>query len=323
MQNRPASIARRPIRKRKAARVAWRVFIMLFFVFAIGASTGVGFLCFRSPIVRGMISDSWSGKWQPATAFAGKNEITVMILGRDVDRDRRGQVVRTNGRTDAIMVARLDFENKTANVLSIPRDTRVRIPGYRGHHKINAAHAFGGPELTARTIQSFLGVTPEQYVVVDYDSFERALDDLGGLTINVSKQMDYDDNWGNLHIHLKPGVQAVAGKQALGFVRFRKSNDGVGDSDQNRIARQQQFVVALKQKMLSPTTFFRLPNVLQTVRSGVNTSMTDAQLMCIAQFVKGLPSSSVHMVTLPSHEGRSYVTAEDTEARDLVRRMFN
>lgn len=284
--------------------------------------TGGGYLCIKSPVVRNMIHDRFAGDWKPAAAFPGQSEITVMLLGRDVDRDRHGNIVKTNGRTDTIMLARLDFANKTANILSIPRDTRVRIPGHRGRHRINAAHAYGGPELTAETIEGFLNIKPDQYVVISYDSFEKALDTIGGLDIKVIKQMDYDDNWGNLHIHLKPGQQRLGGKDALGYVRFRKSNDGVADTDQDRIARQQQFIFAAKQKMLATSTFFRLPDVISTIRTGVNSSMSDAQLMCMAQFLKGLPAEAIHTATLPSSSG-VYVTADDGEARDIVSKMFN
>jgi LCP family protein required for cell wall assembly len=295
---------------------------MSILVLGLTFGTSVGYLCVKSPVVRNMIHTRLSGDWKPESAFPGQSQVTVLLLGKDVDRDNHGNVVNTKGRTDSIMVARLDFTNKTANILSIPRDTRVRIPGH-GRHRINAAHAYGGPELTAETIENFLDIKSDQYVVIDYESFEKALDVLGGLQIDVAKEMNYDDNWGNLHIHLQPGRQVLCGKDALGFVRYRKSNDGAADTDQDRIARQQQFIFAAKQKLLSTSTFFKLPEVFGTIRSGVNSSMTDAQLMCIAQFIKSLPPASVHTATLPSPSG-VYVTADDSEAREqLVSKMFN
>jgi polyisoprenyl-teichoic acid--peptidoglycan teichoic acid transferase len=321
--NRLGGVTRRPIRRRKASRWLLKLGVIAIIALGLTVGSGVGYIYFQSPVVRGMMRDRMAGRWEPKEAFPNKSQITVMLLGRDKDRDRHGRALKTNGRSDTIMLAHLDFVNKTANILSIPRDTMVRIPGHRGRHKINAAHAYGGPELTAETIDNFLGVRPDEYVAIDYESFEKALDMIGGLHLNVTREMNYDDNWGGLHIHLKPGDQQLTGTQALGYVRYRKSNDGHGVPDQDRIARQQQFIMATKQKIIAPSTFFRIPDVIGTIRSGVNSSLDDAQLMCVAQFIKNLPPTAIHSATLPSSSGRVYVTADDSETRELVRKMFN
>ncbi|MEN6521425.1 MAG: LCP family protein [Armatimonadota bacterium] len=276
---------------------------------------------FGSQTVRQIVHDWRTGMWQPDKSFPGKDNITLLFLGKDVDLDNHARVLKTNGRTDTILLVRLDFKDQTANILSIPRDTRVRIPGYRGKHKINAAHAFGGPELCMETIENFLDIKPEEYIVVDYKSFEKAIDALGGLQVAVDKQMDYDDNWGNLHIHLKPGTQVLDGREALGFVRFRKSNDGHSVTDQQRIARQHQFLMAAKGKIMSKSVFLHLPELIDTLRSGVNSSMSDAQLMTVAKFIKTLPKESIRTAILPNNDS-VYVTAKDSDARKLVNQMF-
>lgn len=289
---------------------------------ALVAGTGVGYVYFGSPTFRQVVHDYRRGMWNVDKAFPNQDELTFMVLGRDVDRDRQARVVKTNGRTDTILLVRIDFRERTANILSIPRDTKVRIPGYRGQHKINAAHAFGGPELTADTIERFLNIRPEEYVVVNYESFSKAIDMLGGLEVTVDKQMDYDDNWGDLHIHLRPGKQLLDGREALGFVRFRKSNDGNSDSDHERIARQQQFLMALRDKTMSSSTFLKLPDIIETVRGGVNSSMSDAQMMALVRFIRSLPAESIRTATLPGTEGRVYVTADEDAARELIDEMF-
>ena len=115
------------------------------------------------------------GRLTPGRAFPGRTQVNVLLLGRDLDRDRHGQVVKTNGRTDTIILAHYDFADKCVNMLSIPRDTRVAIP-HHGHHKINAAHAYGGPNLACRTVGGLLGVHPDDYIVVDFEGFEKAVD---------------------------------------------------------------------------------------------------------------------------------------------------
>lgn len=324
-------MSRRPVRRRRSTRWIWRLGFALFLLVALVAGTGVGYIYFGSKTLRQMVRIVRQGDLRPAKAFPGQDELTVLFLGRDVDLDNHARVVHTRGRTDTIMLVHLDFANKTANMLSIPRDTKVRIPGYRGIRKINAAHALGGPELTIETVSNLLNglgiehsdnVQPEQYIVVDYTSFAKAIDLIGGLKVDVAKEMDYDDNWGNLHIHLKPGTQILEGKDALGYVRFRKSNDGRSVTDQDRIARQQQFLMAMKSKMVSPTAFVRMPSIIETIRSGVKSSMSDSQMMSIAQFVRSLPPGSIHTAILPSTNSRVYVTADRDAARKLVDSMF-
>jgi len=300
----------------------WRITVTLTLMLALAAGTGVGYLYFGSSTIRQMVHDWRLGLWRTEKAFPGRSAVTVMVLGRDVDRDNRDRILNTKGRTDTILLVRLNFAEQTANILSIPRDTLVRIPGYRGKHKINAAHAYGGPELTAQTIEEFLNVRPDECVVLDCKSFEKAVDMLGGLQVTVAKQMDYDDDWGDLHIHVSPGTQVLNGKQALGFARFRRSNDGRGDTDTERIQRQQQILMAAKEKVMSRSVFFRLPRVIDTIRAGIKSTMTDAQMMALASFAKRLPPSSIHMAILPGVEGRVYVTADDSAARELVYHMF-
>jgi len=308
---------RRPRRRRSLGRT-----ILLVFLLILGIAAIIPIRAYlKSSTLRRVAYFYATGLWKPEKAFPGRDSVTVLVLGRDADRDNRGQIVHSRGRADAILLVRLDFSDKKVSILSIPRDTLVDIPGH-GRHKINAAHAYGGSELMMQTIESFLGVKPEECVTVDYASFEKAIDCMGGLTINVTKKMDYDDNWGNLHIHLNPGRQTLDGRQSLGFVRYRKSNDGSADTDQERIARQQQFLMAVRSKVITPSAFFRLPDVIETARSGVTSSMSESQLMAVADFVRRLPNSSIEMVTLPGEPHKAYIKADMAAAREIVQRMF-
>jgi LCP family protein required for cell wall assembly len=291
-------------------------------LFSLLLGTMLGSFYFSSPTLRDTVSIWMRGGLSVDKAFPNEKEMNILLLGKDEDRDHHGQVVKTNARTDTIILAHFDFERKTANLLSIPRDTKVKIPGYRGKHKINAAHAYGGPELTMETITRFLNVQPDRYMVIDYNGFKEAINRLGGLEVTVDKELNYDDNWGNLHIHLKPGRQVLNGEQAMGFVRFRKSNDGVAVSDTERIQRQQQFLYATKAKLVNPWNFRKLPSVIEDVRGNMHGSLSTQQMLALANFVKNLPSQNVNMATLPSTEGRVYVTADEDAAQRLVNQMF-
>lgn len=263
-------------------------------------------------------------KATPGRAFPGRSKVNILVAGRDLDRDSEGKILNTNGRMDAMMLIQVDFKDRRACVLSIPRDTLVHIPGYSGKRRISYANSYGGPTLAVKTVSKFLGVTPDYYVVANFDGFAKGIDTIGGLEICVDKQLDYDDNWGNLHIHLKPGKQHLNGEQAMGFVRYRQSNSGEGENDLVRIGRQQQMLEALRCKICRPGIVFRVPRMLDAMREDMNTNMTPAQMICVARFIKSLPSdSSIRVETLPVFSyGRVYVKADSVATRRLVAQMF-
>ena len=160
------------------------------------------------------------------------------------------------GRSDTLMVATLDPKKDQAALMSVPRDTRVKIKGH-GWDKINAAYAYGsakgGPEagekLAQRTVEDFLGVNMDHYVVVNIQAFQKIIDAIGGIDIDVEKRMYYEDPWdddGGLIIDLQPGMQHMDGKTAVTYVRYRDEEGDIG-----RIKRQQKFMKACMDKVTS------------------------------------------------------------------------
>ena len=134
--------------------------------------------------------------------IAGRSEIHVMILGID---ERKDDV----GRSDTLMGATVDPDKETASLMSIPRDTRVAIEG-NGYDKINAAYAYGGYTLTKKTVEQLLDVPMDYYILIDVRAFERIIDALDGIDIDVEKRMYYEDPWdddGGLVIDIYPGMQ--------------------------------------------------------------------------------------------------------------------
>jgi len=150
------------------------------------------------------------------------DSITVLLLGTD---SRPGETV---GRTDTIIVARVDTAENRLSLLSIPRDTRVNIPKH-GMDKINSANVYGGPTLTARVVSDLIGMPVQYYALTNWESFKEMVDTLGGITIDVEKRMYYYDRADGPEyiIDLQPGVQRLDGRKALQYVRWR--NDALGD----------------------------------------------------------------------------------------------
>ena len=229
-----------------------------------------------------------SGSLRDANAFADivENDLGyVLIMG--IDR-RDGDV----GRSDTLMLAAVDEEQGRATLLSIPRDTRVEVGTY-GYDKINHAYAFGGHEMTLAAVEKIVGVPVTHYVLIDTSAFERIVDAVGGVDINVEKRMHYEDPWddnGGLVIDLQPGEQHMTGAQAIQYVRYR---DGEGDI--GRIARQQHFMRALLAQFLSPQVIPRLAAVVDEVKNAVETDLTTRQLLTLATRLKEIEAGGMTM----------------------------
>lgn len=257
--------------------------------------------------------------WTPNRQFAGRSTLNVLVLGVDHDYDNKARIIPTsNGRSDSILIARVDFANNTISALTIPRDTAVYIPGRRGIHKINAAHSFGGPDLTIETLRSVFGLEVDCYVTINFEGFEKVVDAIGGIELDVEKRLKYDDNWGKLHINLYPGYQHLTGYQAMGYVRMRHS-----DSDEMRSKRQHKFLEAVRVKLRNPTTFMALPRAIDTLVDSIKLgNMTKDQMFALANYARSLPKENIVVKTLPSIEGPSYVTIETAEAAQVISEMF-
>lgn len=229
-----------------------------------------------------------SGSLRNVNAFADlpENELGYVLL-MGVDR-RDGDV----GRSDTLMLAAVDEEHGRAALLSIPRDTRIEVGSY-GYDKINHAYAFGGHEMTLASVSALVGVPITHYIMVDTSAFERIVDAVGGVDIDVEKRMYYEDPWdddGGLVIDLAPGEQHMNGAQAIKYVRYR---DGEGDI--GRIGRQQHFMRALLAQLLSPQVLPRLAAVVDEVKNAVDTDLTTRQLLTLATRLKDMEAGGVSM----------------------------
>ncbi|MCX7777628.1 MAG: LCP family protein, partial [Armatimonadetes bacterium] len=194
----------------------------------------------------------------PDLIFAGRDRVNILLIGRDVDRDRYRRILPTHGRADTIIVVSLCRSERKAYILSIPRDTAVLINGH-GLQKINAAHSFGGPELLVEVLRDQLCIGIDYYARTSFEGFKKIVDAVGGVWLYVEKDMNYDDNWGNLHIHLKKGWQWLDGEKAHQYVRFRHDAEG----DIGRTKRQRKFLEALAVRLTSPSVLPRLPSIIR------------------------------------------------------------
>ena len=214
-------------------------------------------------------------------------------------------------RSDTIMVLHIDPEAKTAGLISIPRDTLGVLPG-RGLDKINHAFAYGGVELSKSTIEQFLGVEIPYYVVVDLSGIIKIIDELGGITLNVEKRMYYVDFAGDLNIDLQPGVQKLNGRQAMGYLRFRHS-----DNDFKRIDRQQSFLTAMSKELMKRENILRSPQLFLTFLSYICTNMDSREILGLSLVLRSAQETGqIKMATVPGSDmmaGGVYYLKPNTE----------
>jgi LCP family protein required for cell wall assembly len=226
-----------------------------------------------------------------------------------------------------MLLARLDFEHKKITALSIPRDTMYALPGYK-KHKMNAYFSIAPfkkdspvpilaqrAELTKKAVEGLLdGVHVDETVVLNFDAFKSLVDLVGGVTIDVPEEMNYDDDAGELHIHLKPGIQKLNGAEAMGFVRFRHDIE----SDFGRQARQKAFMVAFKAAVIQNLS--KLPEIVNGGQAALNGSLTDRQIIAIFTFSRKVPPTDIKMDMVPVIEKSNHqIVLDEDKAPDKLK----
>lgn len=254
---------------------------------------------------------SFLGNILPGDLLSGKKNIVVM--GCDIREGDRG-------RSDTLFVVMMEPGNKGASLLSIPRDTRVKIDGH-GWDKINAAFAYGGHQLTRDTTQQLLGIKLDNYVVIDFQGFKDLVDVIGGVDINVEKRMYYYDPYADFQIDLRPGVQHLDGKTAMQYVRYRDEEGDIG-----RIRRQQKFIMAVYKQITSKNIITRIPGVTKQIMSMIKTDLSVTEMAELGKALHDMMGKDgLKMAMVPGTpryiDGVSYWIPDIPKMREQMARM--
>ncbi|MEW5868787.1 MAG: LCP family protein [Chloroflexota bacterium] len=234
----------------------------------------------------------------------GAGRVTVLLLGLDY---RDWAADEGPSRSDTMLLLTLDPLTKSAGMLSIPRDLWVAIPGFQ-HGKINTAYYLGdayklpggGPALAVQTVEQLLGVPINYYAQIDFGAFVRFIDEIGGVKIDVPYKVKIDLPGAGLETKkvLKPGVQVLPGEWALAYARNRYTEGG----DFDRAARQQQVVMAIRERLLSPdalpTLISKAPTLYNELASGVNTNLTLDEVIQLALLAQNVPDENIHQAII-------------------------
>ncbi|MCL2840213.1 MAG: LCP family protein [Defluviitaleaceae bacterium] len=235
----------------------------------------------------------------------------------------------TGNNVDAMMVASFDARENEINVISIPRDIRVDSTRGVGRRKPVASYSAGrgggrghegGVAQLKRELSTLIGFEPDFYVHVDYRAFERLIDAVGGVEIDVPRRMFYVQG-GAVDINIPAGLQVMDGRTASHFARYRHSI-----TDYGRMENQQAILTALYQEMLSPSMILQLPELIRIYQENVNTDMSFQDMLWFVNHLSHMDMSGLSTYTLPtSHTVRQgwYEMPDSAGILELINRTIN
>lgn len=251
----------------------------------------------------------------------------ILVMGVDI-----GTPGATNAndpkRTDTMILAHYNAEDKKIYLVSIPRDILIKINGK--NQKINAAHAIGGVSYTVDAVEKLLGIQIDYYGKINYEGFRQVIDAIGGINMDITRRMDYDDPSQNLSIHFKKGTTVhLDGKKAEEFFRWRKNNDGTGleDGDLGRIENQHIFIGKVMEKIKSPSIVIKIPNILSVIQKYVETNMDAKDILKYGYIFATIDNEKLSMDTLKGEakyiNGVSYVVYDEAQNKDIISKLYD
>lgn len=220
--------------------------------------------------------------------------VSILIMGVE---DYASEYDR--GRTDTLMVATFNPDDKRLQLLSIPRDTKVEIVGKDMVDKINHAYAYGGKEMTIETVENFLDIPIDYYATVNFEAFKNIVDILGGITVDVP--FDFEQNSDDRvaeKLQFYEGEMELDGRHALAYARMRMS-DPLGDIGRNQ--RQQQVIKAIIDKALSPGTVTKIDDLVNEVGRNVETNMRISEGLAFLKKYSDFDVSNIEQIKLETH----------------------
>lgn len=230
-------------------------------------------------------------------AWDGASRVTILIIGLDY---RDWEAGSGAPRSDTMMLLTIDPQTKTAGMMSIPRDMWVNIPDFE-YNRINTAYSLGeswklpggGPGLAVRTVEEFLGVPIQYYAQIDFTTFERMIDEIGGVKITPFQTVTIDAMGdGDIPVTLEAGVTvALPGNLALAYARARHTEDG----DVDRAKRQQEVIFGIRERVINywPSLVPKIYPLYQEISSGINMNMTLEDALRLALLAREISLSEI------------------------------
>lgn len=244
----------------------------------------------------------------------GASRVNVLIMGLDYRDWESGEGAP---RTDTMILFSVDPISMTAGILSIPRDLWVNIPGFEEPNRINVAYRFGetyqlpggGAALAMKTVEGLLGLKIDYYALIDFYSFEKFIDEIGGIEVKVPRNIFVDPIDGPT-VKLKKGENLLPGNLALAYARARNTEGG----DFDRAERQQQVIMAIRERILSaellPVLVSRAPVLYEQLASGVKTNLTLDQAIRLVWLASQIPEENIKRGAINNEHVRFYTSPD-------------
>ena len=285
-------------KKRLRKRVKY-VILPLLVAFLVVISYGTYLYIKADSALSGAYEDDERGKSDLRDDYVDPkfDNVSILIMGVDENEKRKEREV---ARTDALILATLNKDDKSVKLLSIPRDSLVYIPEVGYEDKINHAHAFGGTYATIETVENLLELPVDYYVKLNFRAFVDVVDAIDGVEVDVPyefKESDSNDKRDNIHLY--PGLQKLDGEEALAFARTRKK-----DSDVDRGKRQVELVNSVINKSTSLTQILKYDDIIDAVGDNMSTNMTFTEMKSFFSYAThGTNGIDVEQLSL---EGQDY-----------------
>ncbi|MBN1070063.1 LytR family transcriptional regulator [Clostridium botulinum] len=256
------------------------------------------------------------------TKVSTNKPVNILLLGTDI-----GDPSQPNNnaikRTDTIMVLNYNPKEKKLQVVSIPRDTLIDVNGK--NLKINSAYAIGGEKRVKSEVEKLLNISINYIAKIDYNAFREFIDAIGGIKMQIERNMIYDDEGQNLHINFKKGeIVKLDGKKAEEFFRWRKNNDGSGfaNGDLDRIENQQKFISKIVDKCTSPMIIFKIPSIIKALGDNIDTNMPPLKVISYGLKFSRINSEKIDMKiaqgTPKDISGESFLVFDKNLNKDII-----
>lgn len=231
-------------------------------------------------------------------------------------------------RTDTLILAHYNAADKKISLVSIPRDTLIRINNK--NQKINNAHALNGVTGAVNAVEKLLDIRVDYYGKIDYEGFRKVIDAIGGVDMDITRRMDYDDPSQNLSIHFKKGTTVhLDGKKAEEFFRWRKNSDGTGlaDGDLGRIENQHMFISKIMEKLKSPSIVIKIPSILSAIQDSAETNMEAKDILKYGYIFATIDKEKFTMDTVKGVDkkinGQAYLVYDEELNKSVVSKLYD
>lgn len=300
------------VKKKKKNRRRLLLLLIPLLLVALGASSYGAFLFTKAQSV-------FNGSYDPIGGSDKRKEkvdpmadnVSLLFIGVD-DSENRQKKIGGKSRSDALMLATFNKEDKSIKLLSIPRDSYVYIPEGGYNSKINHAHAIGGPRATIDTVEEMLDIPVDYYVRMNFNAFVDVVDALDGIEVEVPYEIQESDSQDRgKAIHLMPGSQTLDGEEALALARTRKQ-----DSDIQRGERQQEILKAIMDKATTVGAVSKYTDVMEAVGDNMKTNLKFSEMRAFIDYTtkdSGLDIESVKLEGEDSYiDGVYYYQLDET-----------